>query len=236
MRAAFTLIELLVVVAIIAVLAALLLPTLRVVRESADRITCASGLRQLAVIASAYSQDWDGAYVNGRIYDQNGSSITWQANLATYDESDLLSRVCRAYLRSKAAWSADYDAVALAGGSGETAGSAPGGIGKNRFMQGGTTKQDIWGAVVSGNPAYVQFTTSNVPLVSLRCLFSDSEDSWINPSVRNGGVTGQLLWSHPLAAGRHRGSGNVVFCDFRVATLDELGVYRSVVNPSLLAP
>lgn len=57
-RAAFTLIELLVVVAIIAILMALLLPSLKNAREQAKSVTCGSNLRQQAMAIFIYSEDY----------------------------------------------------------------------------------------------------------------------------------------------------------------------------------
>jgi prepilin-type N-terminal cleavage/methylation domain-containing protein len=58
-RNAFTIVELLVVVAIIATLAALLLPALRNARLDARRTQCLSMVRQMGVASLEYTVDWN---------------------------------------------------------------------------------------------------------------------------------------------------------------------------------
>lgn len=64
-RRAFTLIELLVVIAIIAVLMAILMPSLNRAREQGRRAVCLSNVKQLALAWTMYADENDGNLVNG---------------------------------------------------------------------------------------------------------------------------------------------------------------------------
>jgi prepilin-type N-terminal cleavage/methylation domain-containing protein/prepilin-type processing-associated H-X9-DG protein len=73
----FTLVELLVVVAVIAVLAALLLPGLANGKRAAQSAKCMSNLRQLGLAAQMYFDDHDGLAFPYRLYPTNGGVMFW---------------------------------------------------------------------------------------------------------------------------------------------------------------
>ena len=69
-RTGFTLIELLVVIGIIAILIAILLPTLSRAREAANRSACLSNLRQLGQAFSMYANQFKDHIPLGHISDE----------------------------------------------------------------------------------------------------------------------------------------------------------------------
>ncbi|MFA7237157.1 MAG: DUF1559 domain-containing protein [Phycisphaeraceae bacterium] len=68
----FTLVELLVVVAIIAVLMAVLQPSLSRARESARTVVCASNLKHIGLGTMMYASDWTGYLPPDGIFNTNG--------------------------------------------------------------------------------------------------------------------------------------------------------------------
>jgi prepilin-type N-terminal cleavage/methylation domain-containing protein/prepilin-type processing-associated H-X9-DG protein len=84
MRTAFTLIELLVVISIIAILAAMLLPAIGLVREQALSTRCQANLRQISLAAMAYPADWEGLVAPCKNWDGK----QWSEVLAPLLESE----------------------------------------------------------------------------------------------------------------------------------------------------
>src|SRR5581483_8213623 len=98
-RAGFTLIELLVVLAILGILIALLMPAVQKVRETANRMTCASNLRQLALACIHYENSYKSLPRNGSIYTQLGgygdddAFWSWTARVLPFIEQENLYKI-----------------------------------------------------------------------------------------------------------------------------------------------
>jgi len=85
--AGFTLIELLVVISIIAILAAMLLPAISMVRDAAQKTSCGNNMRQVVLGMTAYAGDWEGMLPSP--FDLNGN-VAWEVKLQTYADTTKL--------------------------------------------------------------------------------------------------------------------------------------------------
>lgn len=99
-RRAFTLIELLVVIAILGVLMGLLLAAVQKVRESANRISCANNLKQVALAVHAFHDAQGGFPVNfmqtpDGPYGSETAAWSWLARILPYVEQGPLFNSAR---------------------------------------------------------------------------------------------------------------------------------------------
>ncbi len=83
----FTLIELLVVISIIALLLAILMPSLRRARDYARRISCGSNSRQIMMAMSTYASEWDGHLPRNNPPNPDDLPRLWDI---TYHTTDML--------------------------------------------------------------------------------------------------------------------------------------------------
>jgi prepilin-type N-terminal cleavage/methylation domain-containing protein len=90
----FSLVELLVVIGIIALLIAIMMPAMRIVRENNQRIQCQSNLRQIGFALLIYSNDnhgsmpsWSG-WCASALSDNPGDDIPWTTKLTSIIKPD----------------------------------------------------------------------------------------------------------------------------------------------------
>ena len=88
MNKRFTLIELLIVVAIIAILAALLLPSLMKAKERARIVVCANNLKQIAIAQTFYMDDNNSVFPPGEPFGGN-NGLGWIHQTANYMGAEL---------------------------------------------------------------------------------------------------------------------------------------------------
>ena len=91
-RLGFTLTELLIVVAVIALLAAMLLPAVGMVRNLAKSASCTNNLRQISLAVYGYAADNENIFPTGYAAQlaSNIGYISWDDQISTYDGRDLV--------------------------------------------------------------------------------------------------------------------------------------------------
>lgn len=98
---AFTLVELLVVIAVIALLAALLLPALAGAKEKGRQTACINNVRQQALAVYMYAQDQNDLLPPVAYTDTNGDDVNWPALLDPYINYVSTTHLCPSDRSSK---------------------------------------------------------------------------------------------------------------------------------------
>ena len=219
-RSAFTLIEMLVVIAIIALLAAIITPSISRALEGAKSTQCVSNLRQVGVALTAYSLDNRG-YLPAAGSWGGQTAPTWFITLSPYlgDEvSDIRDQDIAAITRSCPSWEGRRDLN-------ERARRTKPGFGMNLHPRAGSSlnpQPNSSGPVLNG-PRVIGLGDLDAP--SRTILLGDSSDwhlslqggNWVNGTwwTDSGNVTGYYS-GHPT---RHRGRANYMMADSSVAKL-----------------
>ena len=222
MRRAFTLMELLIVISVIALLASMLMPAIRMVRDAARTTKCKANLRQIVLGIHGYAQDWEAKLVP----QYNDDGIRWFANLAVYLDAK----------RAGADWQVQGDLMKFNsvfwGCPVYNVDMAKKGASDYDWRPGyGLAKQPILPEPWETNWATpVDLTkTRDIYLQEMshpaqRLLSTETRD-WYAEAKWEGPVGGPSVWGDPEGAfsrgdiHRHTGKANYGFVDGHVATL-----------------
>ncbi len=203
-RSAFTLIELLVVISIIAVLAAMLLPAIGMVRDLARTQVCANQMRQIGLAHTAYLNDNE-----GRIVPAYDTVQSWDWHLLPYLEYQ--GKVIGCPLDRQSQWRyATMDGVAVQGRRSYSVVSCDttGGSGAPQFAQCAS-----WSG---GSQPIARVNTSTTAFMAE--VFDPNNQLAFNGSLC-------LVKNSAWVEMPHRKKSNWLFFDGRTAQMDEVESY-----------
>ena len=237
-RTAFTLIELLVVISIIAVLAAMLLPAITLVVETARASRCQSHLRQFALAQEAYMIDWEGQLAPCTSDGSTGGYYLWGALLNPYLEANP-NDPNGSITQRNLSWGCPKWRGRIWNTSGGVATSSPGyGYNKNPAATRNALGAQIDGADNSFSATI--YCRSQITHASGRLMFSDWNDfqvqGWNPPSL----TSYPTIQVDPLWAGiggdRHRGGMDIVFFDGHAAKVPLTKATSTLKDPQSFVP
>lgn len=220
---ALTLIELLTVLMIVAVLAAVLMPVVGMVRDSSRRVRCASSLREIGVSVQAYANDQRGYYPTAR---QEGVAGALVGHVHWFE---LLLGYCEA---SNADGFAVIDRRDLDKGGRNVLKNCPSrgkawgihdiGYGMNAAMKMPESKKfNVWKI---GPPAtFVDYRVFEITKPAQRALVGDGKDWFI--------TVGNSDYSDNWVPTRHRGRSNYLICDLHVQAVEPVAAQAAIANP-----
>lgn len=231
----FTLIELLVVIAIIALLLAILVPSLRKVKDQAKKVVCRSNLSQWGKIWGLFLADNEDRFMNGWGGSNGGRATQWMYVIPRYMDLYNHEIWCCPFAdnESKCVFNKDGSAAAFV-----PAGSSP---------YDSMTSKSPWGHIVSlqhggyddaagdygsyginawvynaDNPSDQYWKTATVRGASSIPVFSDSMWCEMWPGYNDSPPVREGMWSGWGSMGsacidRHNdGTTNILFMDFSV--------------------
>ena len=235
---AFTLIELLVVIAIIAILLAILMPSLTRVREQARNTACRSNLRQYAMAARMYSDDnnFNFPYSFTWLYnnkDKSGTNCNWHDASKNLNQHPDDAGVLWPYLKGLSVHLCPtFNVVARMRGcylcKGSIAMNPQYGYSMNSYLNGDAAKYI---------PTQYQDLVKNVRKDTQvkrpgATFYFSEENTWLIPGISNAGINDNNLRALPNgsadsfgtfhkapASDLNKGTVNAVFVDSHVDTV-----------------
>ncbi len=227
-RKAFTLIELLVVIAIIALLLAILVPSLQKVKEKGQAVVCAANLRQWNLLVGFFLTDNEGEFPDADYHDNGtGDDIHgqwWIQPLKPYNGTPKILLCAkakvhpndvpgeRAFPPSKAneCWGSRDQAPNPTAGEWTWASYAP-----NAWMM--NPKDGTWGALANLGEFWGKIENVTAPFQVPLFLDSRWVDVWPlhtdMPNSQEWGGSGGQGYMRQLIVTRHGKATNVVFMD-----------------------